>query len=67
MGKVFTSDPELDNTRFYTVTRLIHNYTSSDYDKPDNGYSDDQLCAQNYQDRAHGIRDVFPRIPQFRK
>ena len=67
MGKMFASDPELENVRVYTVTRLIYNYTPSDYDEPGSQYLDDQLCTQIIMDRIADNRDDSLRVPQFRK
>ena len=39
MSKVFKSDAQLDG-RVYAVTILIHDYTLSDYEEPENKYSD---------------------------
>ena len=63
MGKVFTSDPKLENRRYSAVTRLVHDYTPFDYDEPVNEYSDDQLTAQINQDRIYDNRNVSPRTP----
>ena len=67
MGKAFSSDPEIQDGRIYAVTRLIHNYTPSDCYEPSSKYSDDQLAAQIHEDKITDIRDVSPRIPQYRK
>ena len=45
MGKVFASDPELENVKVYAVTRLIHNYTPSDYDELGSKYTEEELCV----------------------
>ena len=50
MGKVFTSDPELENMRVYTVKRLIQDYTPSDYDEPGSKFTEQKICAQIHQD-----------------
>ena len=45
MGKVFVSNPELDNVRVYAVTRLINDYAHSDYDEPGSKLTDNHLAA----------------------
>ena len=58
MGKALSSDHEIQESRVYAVTRLIHNYTPSDYDEPGSEYSNDQLTAKINQDRIDDNRNV---------
>ena len=66
MGKVLASDSEIKNGKVYAVTRLIHNYTSSDCEELVSRYSVDQLTHQIMQDKIDD-RNVGPRTPRFRK
>ena len=64
MGKVFTSDPEIENGRVYLGTRLIYNYTPSEYEEPVSQYSVDQLTDQIRQDVLADDSNVGLHFPQ---
>ena len=46
MGKVFVSNPKIENGKVYVVTKVIHNYTPSDYEEPVSQFSVDDLAGQ---------------------
>ena len=50
MGKLFASDPDLENERVYVVTRLMHDYKPSQYVEPDSKYTEEESCAQISED-----------------
>ena len=43
MGKVFASEPELDNLKVYAATRLIHDHTPSRYSEPDSKHIEKEI------------------------
>ena len=65
MGKLFQSDAKLDG-KVYTVTKLLHYYTPSGYEKRGSWYSDNELCNQTIKDRKYD-NDGKPRITAFLK
>ena len=49
MGKASASDSILQNVKVYAVTRLTHDYKPSHYVEPDSKYTEEELCAQYYE------------------
>ena len=44
MGKLFSSDPGIENGKVYVVTNLIHDYTPSQYEETVSQYSANDLA-----------------------
>ena len=66
MGKIFTSDPEIEDRKLYAVTRLIHYHSTSYYVEPVSQHSVDQLAYQIMHDIIY-YRNTGQLTSRFRK
>ena len=67
MGKVFAYDSELENVKFYAVTRLIHDYTLSHYVEPVSKYTDRELAGLIHENITNYYKNKVISIPQVSK
>ena len=67
MDKAFASDAELENVKFYIVTRLVHDYTPSNYVKPGRKYIEQEVCVQIIQDTKDEHKNQTICVPNFFK
>ena len=56
MGKVFSSEPELENLIVFAVKRLIYDYTPTHYDEPVSTYTKKVLNDQIQEDLVNNLK-----------
>ena len=67
MGKIFPSDPELENVKSYVVARLIHDYAPSVYVELDSKCTEQEMCVQIQEVIRDERKNQSIGIPKFGK